>query len=202
MGAKKKDVKKTYEFVLGARVSGGLNAQTVGEELARLTAKYGMLTAEVILREAEPEDAPLHPAFEWDDSKAAREYRLSQARYLARSTREFVIIERGKTIDNGKQMVFVHSKKAYRAVADVEDRATKTQDPSEFYEILENAANRIRSDEAWWKEMQNKLAKCIPNTVEPDSFNMKMKVIRDAFDLINKTVHSFPVEVVSKRARV
>ncbi len=40
----------------------------------------GQLTASGILKMAENESSPLHSIFEWDDTKAAREYRLYQAR--------------------------------------------------------------------------------------------------------------------------
>jgi hypothetical protein len=41
-------------------------------------------TASAILAAAKPEDSPLHPAFEWDDSEAAHQYRLHQAREIPR----------------------------------------------------------------------------------------------------------------------
>ena len=40
----------------------------------------GYVKPSVLVDEARPVDSPAHDAFEWDDSKAAEEYRLSQAR--------------------------------------------------------------------------------------------------------------------------
>jgi hypothetical protein len=42
----------------------------------------GILRPADVVRVAEAEDHPLHSAFEWDDTEAAREYRLNQARHL------------------------------------------------------------------------------------------------------------------------
>ncbi len=44
--------------------------------------KDGQLTASGILKMAENKRSPLHSMFEWDDTKAAREYRLYQARRI------------------------------------------------------------------------------------------------------------------------
>lgn len=40
------------------------------------------LSAQTLLEANVPEDAPLHNEFEWDDTTAANEYRLSQARHI------------------------------------------------------------------------------------------------------------------------
>lgn len=67
--------------------------QEVKAELARLNAKHGGLRPSVVVKAAEPKTSPLHSEFEWDDSKAGREYRLEQARKLIRVT--VTVIEHG-----------------------------------------------------------------------------------------------------------
>jgi hypothetical protein len=47
----------------------------------------GQLTAEILLVAATPDSHPLHAHFEWDDSVAATQHRLEQARRLIRSCR-------------------------------------------------------------------------------------------------------------------
>lgn len=42
------------------------------------------MTAEKLVEHSEPEDAPLHECFEWDDSVAGEKYRMEQARYVLR----------------------------------------------------------------------------------------------------------------------
>lgn len=61
--------------------------QSVGVELHRIRAEQGKLTAENVLDAAKDEASPLHAAFEWDDSEAARLHRLNQARRLITSIR-------------------------------------------------------------------------------------------------------------------
>lgn len=52
-------------------------------ELNRLTKKGGgALTAEAVLSAASDSKSPLHPWFDWDDTEAARKWRLEQARRL------------------------------------------------------------------------------------------------------------------------
>jgi hypothetical protein len=61
-------------------------ADVVGRELERLAAANS-LTPEAVLQEAEQDGSPLHPFFEWDDSQAARQYRLVQAAWLIRTVK-------------------------------------------------------------------------------------------------------------------
>lgn len=55
-------------------------------ELERIRAAHpdGLLTAEAVVAAAEDDGSPLHPWFVWDDTAAARKYRLAQARALIR----------------------------------------------------------------------------------------------------------------------
>lgn len=79
-----------YSWKPETRIS--LDAQMVGERLEHLRAAHaGKLTPEAVVDDARPEDTPLHAAFEWDDSRAAEEYRKEQARYLIRHVQ--VVIE-------------------------------------------------------------------------------------------------------------
>jgi hypothetical protein len=53
-------------------------------EVSRLD-RAGGVTPEGVVALATPEDAPLHPAFLWDNDEAAHEHRLWQARQLIRA---------------------------------------------------------------------------------------------------------------------
>lgn len=63
----------------------GVSAQVVGQTIAALANEQGRLTPSAVLDAARPEDSPIHPCFEWDDSKAAETWRLEQARRLVRA---------------------------------------------------------------------------------------------------------------------
>lgn len=55
------------------------------EKLSRLNG--GRLTPQAVVDDARDPASPLHERFEWDDSTAAHQYRLSQARELIRTVR-------------------------------------------------------------------------------------------------------------------
>jgi hypothetical protein len=77
-----------FEFSDGARFQPGAvkDAKAVGDHLELLRAKFkGELTPQDVLADAKHDNSPLHSFFEWDDSEAAEQYRLQQARGLIRS---------------------------------------------------------------------------------------------------------------------
>jgi len=62
-----------------------VNAETAARALDDILARHGALTPRLVVEESRPEDAPLHPEFEWDDHAAAELYREYQARYIIQS---------------------------------------------------------------------------------------------------------------------
>lgn len=60
-------------------------AQVAGEYMKELEQKYKELTPQIILEESRPADAILHNCFEWDNGKAAENYRLYQAGHIIRN---------------------------------------------------------------------------------------------------------------------
>lgn len=66
------------------QVSYRVSADVAGKVMEDLTAGPG-LTAQNLVNVSRPEDAPLHPCFEWNDSVAAEHYREEQARHIIRS---------------------------------------------------------------------------------------------------------------------
>lgn len=57
------------------------------QALKDLYTQHGKLTAPMVVGAARNKAHPLHTAFEWNNSKAAEEYRLIQARHLIREVR-------------------------------------------------------------------------------------------------------------------
>ena len=88
-------------------------------ELKRIAAENGgLLKPETVVEEARPESSPLHNRFTWDNTKAAHEYRLWEARHLIR-----VVVEQISGTE-GKHEVFVslsadRKTSGYRVVVDV-----------------------------------------------------------------------------------
>lgn len=106
-------MKKKYSFSIPESLSsclcGGLTAEQIGEEFERISDLYGKLTAENIVAEAEKEDCILHSCFEWDDTKAALQYRIKQATTLIRSIK--VEIKNEKVECSVRAFVNVREKK-------------------------------------------------------------------------------------------
>lgn len=58
---------------------------TIREVLETIAAEHGgNLTPEMVVEFARPKDSPLHKHFEWNNQKAAAEFRLAQAGMLIR----------------------------------------------------------------------------------------------------------------------
>ena len=73
----------------------GLSADVAAERLEAIrAANAGRITPHAVVADAEPEDSPLHPAFEWDDTKAAQQHRINQARELIQNV---VVVFAGKS---------------------------------------------------------------------------------------------------------
>jgi hypothetical protein len=74
-----------YQWQKGYRAH--VPAEVAAEELERIRDQHGKIEASTVVDLSRPDDAPLHPEFEWDDSRAAEEYRRDQARHMIRSIR-------------------------------------------------------------------------------------------------------------------
>lgn len=75
----------TFAWLGTYRPPAKLSADDAAAELARIREEQGRLTAESVIDAARPKEAPLHPAFEWDNKQAADNYRKEQARRLIRA---------------------------------------------------------------------------------------------------------------------
>lgn len=75
------------------------------DELRRLYDRDGKLTPEQVVAEAANPDNPLHSSFEWDDTEAARRFRLVQATGLILRCRITVQVTPDKTV---RTRAFVH----------------------------------------------------------------------------------------------
>jgi hypothetical protein len=76
--------KQRYAFRNGFKVK-GVSADVAGDELDRIYRERGSLDPTLVVEEARPEDAQLHPVFEWQDEVAGEHWRKHQARNLIRS---------------------------------------------------------------------------------------------------------------------
>jgi len=72
-----------YAWKPGSRIT--IDPEVAAQRLIAIQQETGCVMPESVIEDARPEDAPLHPVFEWDDDIAARQYRLFQAHHLMRS---------------------------------------------------------------------------------------------------------------------
>lgn len=59
-----------------------VRADVIGKEFERIEAEQGAVTDRAFLDASRDESAPGHKLFEWDDAKAAENYRLVQSRNI------------------------------------------------------------------------------------------------------------------------
>jgi hypothetical protein len=89
----------TIEVVYRAKPKSPIKAtdvQSVGRELEAIGARNGQsLDAEMVLQAAKEPASTLHKYFEWDDTEAARQYRLEQARLIVRSIEVRIVTRSG-----------------------------------------------------------------------------------------------------------
>lgn len=123
-----------YKYRTG--FSFAVKPNTAGKELERIRTKYGQLAPRFVVAEAEPEDAPLHRAFEWDDTKAANSFREAMARNLIRS----VLIVREK---NERQPMYVHVRHEKREDNSYEPLVSVIKDPDKLAAALEELHNTV-----------------------------------------------------------
>ena len=118
-------------------------ADAVTEELRRIAGENGgVLKAEAVIESASEPDSILHDKFTWDDTEAAREYRLWQARQLIRCTvvfetrsettvRAFVSLSKDREEDGGGY------RETVKVMARADTRALLLADALAEFEVFE-----------------------------------------------------------------
>ena len=81
-----------YKWKL-AGLGKGVDVALVVEELTRLQEVNRILTPEVVVRAAEDNNSILHKLFEWDENKAAYNWRLQQARIILNNIEVTIITD-------------------------------------------------------------------------------------------------------------
>ena len=140
-----------------------LDPNAVGQELTRIQNDQG-LTPEAVVEAARCPDSPLHGGFEWDDSVAAAQYRLDQARYLLRMVvvvegehqppiRAFVSVTNAdnqrvfQDIGTVLSDVYLREQALGQAMRDLRAFQKKYRDLEELTEVLAAAGRLLASGE-------------------------------------------------------
>lgn len=164
-----------FEFSEGARFQPGASkdAKMVGEHIEMLRKKFkGELTPEDILADAQHDNSPLHSFFEWDDSAAAQQYRLQQARGLIRAV-VAVYVSDDRPAVRQKAYVHVpergapHYRETTHAMSQTKTRAL----------VLDRAWNELKAWKARYKDLEEfSRFITIIDTIDQD-FPKSLKVI-------------------------
>ncbi len=137
-------MKQRYGWRDGSR-SRRMDVGKVAPVLKALERKHGVLTPEQVLREATKKSSPLHKWFEWDDTEAARLYRMTQARELIRAVT--VIVTEG---DEYTIRAFVHLgdptvyESTVHVLSDPEKRALLLERMRDDFEVFRKRYEHIR----------------------------------------------------------
>ena len=90
------------DIVMGDELEPTTKVEIVQTTLRSMWEAAGRLDAEAVVEAAEAETHPLHSYFEWDDTEAARKWRLWQAGNLIRSVKILVSAANNGDVDDFK----------------------------------------------------------------------------------------------------
>ena len=168
-----------YQFTKGLKEfdEDAITAQDAGDELARIHTECDRLTPQVVVDESRPEDAPLHPAFEWDDSLAGERYRHIQARDLIKTVE---VIQPTNAVPE-PEPAYVNVNKSTRRY---EPLTEVVKSPQMFESAFLQACDRLRAAERAMEQLQQ-----IAKRERPDAFTQCGKavyVLRELFKMLPK----------------
>lgn len=115
------------------------------DHLKALHDEHGRITPALVVAAATDPESPLHSRFEWDDTEAARKYRLAQASDLIRSVR---ITFTGKSGDLKQARAYVAVRESDTVAADYIATEQALTDPLQARLVLrdfERAAKRLKA---------------------------------------------------------
>ena len=110
----------------------------------------GRLTPKDLVDEARPIDSPLHKGFEWDDAKAAENYRRQQATQMIRS----IVVRESEVIENGREDVSVKIFNLPERGGSYESLRTILLDSDKAENLLARAKDELRSFRRKYSQLQ------------------------------------------------
>lgn len=119
------------------------DAQDAGEYIEAIKKRRGGITPQLLVIEANKKRSPLHDCFEWDDSKAAEEYRVVQAREILR----FLVI----MVEPETEVEEVRYVRAFVAPPEIE------QDDGASYVTIEQVRSNEDLHEAYLRQLKCEL---------------------------------------------
>lgn len=142
--------------------------------LVDIYVRHNCLQASTVVEEATPEDSVLHPLFEWNDSKAAHQHRLSQARKLIKKANEHMETRQDRFIHVPFDLV--EDARGTQAEGQFHPVKVVKGNPQAFERALRAALMRV---EAAYRDVEN--LRDIANENEEENLTIIMLAIRSAF---------------------
>lgn len=137
-----------YAWKKGFPWANRADPDAVASRILELSSQGKHPTAWDVLEDGRRIDAPHHNIFEWEDSVAAEQYRLGQARHILRS----VVIVRTDTTDAKRPIrAFVHVIPPEQKSAAYVDIVEAMSNPEMRMQVLEKALEELES----WQETYN-----------------------------------------------
>ena len=110
----------------------------------------GRLTPQDLVDEARPIDSPLHKGFEWDDAKAAENYRRHQASIMIRA----IVVRESEVIENGREDVSVKIFNLPEKGGSYESLRAILLDSDKAENLLARAKDELRSFRKKYSQLQ------------------------------------------------
>lgn len=118
-----------------------VSAQDAGEHIEELRNQHGEVTAQMLVDDARPEDAVLHPCYEWDDAKAANKYRLHQSKQVM-SNLMIISLSDNQPINPTRGFVNITARNEKASYQPLE---IALSDDEMKYQVLKNAASEFKA---------------------------------------------------------
>lgn len=134
-----------YNFMWRQGISYPVSAQTAGEHLGKLASRDGHLTAQSVLDDSRPEDAVLHPCFEWDDAAAAEKWRRKEATDLMGNLVTIRVVERESEEPKELTVRAFSNVSGYREPGIFKVTAAAMEDDGDRAKIIENARRELQA---------------------------------------------------------
>lgn len=129
-----------------------LKIDIIKKELKTLVDLHGVLTPQMVLKEATKLSSPLHNIFEWDDTKAAESYRVFQARQIISSVS--VEIEK-RTVRAYENINVTVNDKSVRAYVPIEHILTEEELYHQVIEEVVRQAEALKQKVETYQELKD-----------------------------------------------
>jgi len=131
----------------------GMSAEKVYDVLSGIQKKQGFISPESVIEKAKVKTSPLHKGFEWDDTAAAHQHRMTQARNIIQAIK-IIKLEvspqpiRAFELRGSTKPESIKPRKVYDNIEDI------LADPVTRNELLDRALAELRAFEKRYSHLR------------------------------------------------